>query len=158
MAFDPQQTEGLGVPEHMLQPGAAVMVPYVASAVVNGDPALICYATVRGLASEADAASFNGGPWYWLDVHTGGGVTLPQMFRSDQILGVPALGLLPPTAVVEYDGGEPFACASIPCPDFAEATLAVDAVCTCRDLQPGQMFTPGCPIHDPSASWRRTSR
>lgn len=79
----------------MLQPGTAVMVPYTASAVVNGDPALICYATVRGLAAEADAAGFNGGPVYWLDVHTGGPTTLPQMFRADQILGVPAFGLRP---------------------------------------------------------------
>ncbi len=30
---------------------------------------------------------------WWLDVHMGPGVTLPQMYRADQILGVPAVGL-----------------------------------------------------------------
>lgn len=96
MAFDPQATEGLGVPVSMLQHGLAVMVATgTASAVVNGGPAIVCWATVRAPASPTDADGFVGGPWYWLDVHMGGGVTLPQMYRADHILGIPALGLHP---------------------------------------------------------------
>ncbi len=30
---------------------------------------------------------------YWLNVHTGLGTVLPQMYRADEILGVPAYGL-----------------------------------------------------------------
>lgn len=78
--------EGLGVPPGMIETGLAVMVAYTASALTNGDPALICYATVVAAAGD--------GSW-WLEVHTGAGTRLPQKFPAEQILGVPALGLKP---------------------------------------------------------------
>lgn len=91
-AFDPWA--GLGLHSHHLRPGLGVMVAYTLSAEVNNEPALICYARVIGQASRDDAAVYVGNPEvWWLDVYTAPGVTLPQMFRVDQILGVPALGI-----------------------------------------------------------------
>jgi hypothetical protein len=85
----------------MLKPGLAVMVPVGRiSAVVNGGPSIICYATVRGKASETDAESFvDPDAMWWLDVHTGPGVKLPQMYPAWEILGVPALGLAMPDLI-----------------------------------------------------------
>jgi len=88
MTSDPLRWEGLGVPEGMLRPGLAVMVAAgTVSAVVNGTPAIVCYATVIGRADEP-------GMW-WLRVYLGAGEPLPQMYRADHILGVPAIGLAP---------------------------------------------------------------
>jgi hypothetical protein len=78
--------EGLGMLPGMLEPGMAVMVAAgTINAVVNGDPPIICYATVIDRAEAPDT--------WWLNVHMGMGSTLPQMYRADQILGIPALGL-----------------------------------------------------------------
>ena len=43
------------------------------------------------------------GTW-WLAVHFGGPEPLPQMYRADQILGIPATGLAPTDAVVVAEG------------------------------------------------------
>lgn len=83
--------EGLGITKRELQPGTAVMVPVGrAAAAVNGQPCVIAWAIVRGLA-----ASGGGMPeTWWLDVYAvPGGPPLPQMYRATEILGVPALGL-----------------------------------------------------------------
>ncbi len=91
------QYEGIGVtPRELMAPGTVVMVPVgQASAVVNGGPCIIAWAVVRGPASESDAEVFTDpSQMYWLDVHmVPGGPPLPQMYRADAILGVPALGL-----------------------------------------------------------------
>lgn len=95
MSNDLSRWEGLGVPAGMLEPGLAVMVPVgMIPAAVNGGPTIVAYATVMGRASEQDAAAFvDPAAMWWLEVHMAPGVTLPQMYRADQILGVPALGL-----------------------------------------------------------------
>ncbi len=89
--------EGVGVtPRELMTPGTVVMVPVGAgSAIVNGGPCLIAWAVVRGPADEAAASVFTDPEsMFWLDVYMGPGVApLPQMYRADQILGVPALGL-----------------------------------------------------------------
>lgn len=78
----------LGVPEQMLTSGAAVMVVAGGGGEPHYRPALICYATVDGPADEP-------GVW-WLSVHYGGTAgPLPQMFRTEEIVGVPAWGLAP---------------------------------------------------------------
>lgn len=77
--------DGLGVPAGLLRKGMAVMVAYRVAG-IDGQAALICYATVMGPADE--------GRW-WLEVFTAPGISLPQKFREDEILGVPALGLAP---------------------------------------------------------------
>lgn len=41
-------------------------------------------------------------------------------------------------------------CFSVPCPSFEELELTVTAVCSCRDLLPGQLYVPGCRVHDPA--------
>lgn len=43
----------------------------------------------------------------------------------------------------------PKACTSVPCPPFEEVELMVTKICECRNFEPGQLFTPGCPLHDP---------
>lgn len=88
--------EGVGVTPHELAPGTAVMVPVgQVAAAVNGGPCIIAWAVVRGPASESDAEVFDDpAAMYWLDVYlVPGGPPLPQMYRADAILGVPALGL-----------------------------------------------------------------
>lgn len=109
-----ERWEGLGVtPRELMTPGTVVMVPVgQAAAIINGGPCIVAWATVIGPATEADAAVFTDpSAMYWLEVHNGPGVTLPQMYRADQILGVPALGL-----------------------KMAEGTVATD-----RQLTPGQL-------------------
>lgn len=90
-----ERWEGLGVTPNELQPGTTVMVPVgQANAIVNGGPCIVAWATVRGPAGDSGASVFvDPTSVYWLDVHMGPGVSLPQMYRADQILGVPALGL-----------------------------------------------------------------
>lgn len=88
-----------GLPaDYSLTSGAAVMVPVgVIAAEANGQPAVICYATVLHPAGDRDREIYEGDPGevLWLDVHAGGGAVLPQMYRRAEILGVPALGLNP---------------------------------------------------------------
>lgn len=97
MARSCERCEGVGVtPRDLLTPGTAVMVPVnQISAVVNGGPCVIAWAVVRGPASDADAAVFTDPTGvHWLDVYLAPDVApLPQMYRADQILGVPALGV-----------------------------------------------------------------
>lgn len=90
-----ERWEGLGVTPSELAPGAIVMVPVgQASAIVNGGPCIVAWATVRGPASGENAFRYTDpAAVYWLNVHMGPGVTLRQMYRADQILGVPACGL-----------------------------------------------------------------
>jgi hypothetical protein len=88
-----KQREGIGVTPRELTPGTAVMVPVgQVDAAVNGGPCIIAWAVVRGPASEpvfTDPAAM-----YWLDVYmVPGGPPLPQMYRAEAILGVPAPGL-----------------------------------------------------------------
>lgn len=90
----PDPWESLGLRPGQIEAGLGVMVAYTISAAVNGDPPLICYARAIQQATPAEAAVFVGEPEvWWLDVYTAPGVTLPQMFRVDQILGVPAIGI-----------------------------------------------------------------
>ena len=102
--------EGLGVTPRELKPGTAVMVPVgQIAALVNGGPCVIAWAVVLGPASESDTVQFDDpDQWYWLNVYmVPGGPPLPQMYRADTILGVPALGLqmdgAPPAR--QWDGG-----------------------------------------------------
>lgn len=91
-----KRPDGIGVTPRELTDGTAVMVPAgQISAMVNGGPCIIAWAVVRGPASESDAAAFTDpAAMYWLDVYmVPGEPPLPQMYRADDILGVPALGL-----------------------------------------------------------------
>lgn len=92
-----ERCEGVGVtPQELMKAGTVVMVPVGAiSAAVNGGPCIIAWAVVVGPAGESDASVFtNPEDVFWLDVYMAPGVApLPQMYRADQILGVPALGL-----------------------------------------------------------------
>jgi hypothetical protein len=89
--------QGVGVtPSELLAPGTVVMVPVgQASAIVNGGPCIIAWATVNGPDGD-DWTTPEGGvkpdSRWWLDVRQGP-VVQPQMYRADEILGVPALGL-----------------------------------------------------------------
>jgi len=87
--LDQFTAENAGVPASMIEPGLAVMVTVGAvNSAVNGGATVVAYAVVAGPAGED-------GKW-WVEVHTGGGTTLPQMYRETEFLGVPAAGLLPP--------------------------------------------------------------
>jgi len=86
--------EGVGVTPRDLTAGAVVMVPAgQVSAAANGGPCIIAWAVVVGPDDYDDAV----GPKakWWLDVYTGGpgAPPLPQAYRAEEILGVPALGL-----------------------------------------------------------------
>lgn len=88
--------EGVGITAHELTPGTIVMVPVGQGAALgNGQPCIIAWAVVRGPASTADAAQFTDpAAMHWLDVYMAPGhPPMPQMYRADNILGVPALGL-----------------------------------------------------------------
>lgn len=76
-----------------MQPGTVVMVPVGGiNAVVNGGPCIIAWAVVRGPAD--DMVSAPPGTAVWLDVYLSRDTPpLAQMYRADEILGVPALGL-----------------------------------------------------------------
>jgi len=91
-----KQFEGVGVTRDELRAGVQVMVPVGATAsVVNGTPCIIAWATVVGAVSERDASVMvDPSDMWWLDVHVASGVSgLPQMYRADEILGVPAPSL-----------------------------------------------------------------
>lgn len=88
--------EGVGVTERELEPGTVVMVPVgQVNALVNGGPCMIAWAVVKGRAAKNAAAAFTDpSEMWWLDVYmVPGAPPLPQMYRADTILGVPALGL-----------------------------------------------------------------
>lgn len=89
-----ERFEGVGVTPRELAPGTAVMVPVGGlAALANGNPCLIAWAVMRGKADEASADTDPAALW-WLDLYlVPGGEPLPQMYRADSILGVPALGL-----------------------------------------------------------------
>jgi hypothetical protein len=83
----PDTWEGLGVPRDQIERGMRVIVAMgTINALVNGEPALICMATVMGPGSSE-------GRW-WLDVEYGPNATMPQEYHANEILGVPSLGLL----------------------------------------------------------------
>jgi hypothetical protein len=85
--------EGLGVTREQLTPGALVMVPVgMVSAVVNGGPCVIALAEVVRRA-DPDVLGAEADDMWWLNVHLGPGVSLRQIYRAKQILGVPAHGL-----------------------------------------------------------------
>lgn len=75
----------LGVTGDQLKAGTVVMVATGPGPELNGDPAIICPATVIGPADEPNV--------WWLDMHVAPNVSLPQMYHAAQILGVPALSL-----------------------------------------------------------------
>jgi hypothetical protein len=86
--------DGVGVTAQELKPDTVVMVPVTGNALVNGGPCLIAWAVVKGPAGEGAAAFTDPAAMWWLDVYLSpGGRPLPQMYRADTILGVPALGL-----------------------------------------------------------------
>lgn len=91
-----ERFQGVGITERELRPGTFVMVPVgQVSAMVNGGPCIIAMAKVLRQATGSEAAVYvdHFGVW-WLDVYmVPGGEPLPQMYRADDILGVPALGL-----------------------------------------------------------------
>lgn len=96
--------QGVGVTARELKPDAVVMVPVgQVNAVVNGGPCIIAWAVVRGPADDTVGAP--PGTVVWLDVYLSpDSPPLAQMYRADEILGVPALGLTmggaPPPAAV----------------------------------------------------------
>lgn len=87
--------EGLGATRYELQPGIVVMVPVgMGPAVVEGMPCVIAWAVVQRKATPEEAEAFREpDKMWWLEVWMGPGASLPQMYPSYQILGVPALGL-----------------------------------------------------------------
>ncbi len=101
-----EQLEGLGVTLNELKPGVTVMVPAGRlAAAANGHPCIIATATVMGRASQKDTENHTetfksnpAGVW-WLNVHMAPGASLPQMYRADEILGVPAYGLAMPAGL-----------------------------------------------------------
>ena len=77
-----------------MRPGMDVMVAYTMDAAVNGNPALIAYARVLSPAAGDDVQNWHDpDSVWWLQVYTAPGLSLPQMFPADQILGVPAIGI-----------------------------------------------------------------
>lgn len=103
--FAPGRFDALGVPPRLLKRGLSVMVPVGAlAASVNGSPSIVAYAITVGPASEDDAAVMTDpSSTWWFDVYVSPGAPLRQMYRVDELLGVPALGLtmpgLPPVTV-----------------------------------------------------------
>lgn len=103
-----EQWEGLGVTPNELREGVTVMVPVgQIAAIIEGQPCLIALATVMGPASSQETEQFTeqhkaAGMW-WLNVRMGPGVSLPQMYRADQILGIPSLGLAMPIPAPPMD-------------------------------------------------------
>lgn len=88
--------EGVGITRDELRAGVQVMVPVGAAvSAISGTPCIIAWATVIGPATEWEASIMvDPSDMWWLDVHVGpGGSGLPQMYRADQILGIPALSL-----------------------------------------------------------------
>jgi hypothetical protein len=73
----------------MIEPGDVVMVTVGGiSAEINHHLRVVCLAVVRERASDAH---------WWLEVAVGPGTVLPQMYRDDEILGVPGRGITMPS-------------------------------------------------------------
>lgn len=85
-----QRRAEIGITLDELEPGTAVMVAVgrgVMTTTVVAWAVVLC--PVGTLTADNDPAAR-----YWLDVYMiPGGPPLPQMYRADEILGVPALGL-----------------------------------------------------------------
>lgn len=98
------QWEGVGVTARELTADTVVMVPVgQANTMVNGGPCVIAWAVVRGPADDR-APGDPQGRW-WLEVYLApGAAPLPQMYRAEEILGVPALGLHMDTLGLHSDG------------------------------------------------------
>lgn len=90
-----ERWQGLGITRDELRPDTVVMVAAgTIAAQVNGTPAIICLAEVIGPAGPDDASVYvNPDDVWWLNVHMAPGLSLPQMYHADQILGIPATGL-----------------------------------------------------------------
>jgi hypothetical protein len=88
--------QGLGITRDQLRPGTLVMVATGTIATqVNGTPAIICLAEVVGPANaEVTSTRIDPDETWWLRVQMAPGTSLPQMYRADQILGIPATGLV----------------------------------------------------------------
>lgn len=100
----PERFEGVGVTARELRPDTVVMVPVgQVNAVVNGGACMIAWAVVRGPATTP--ATDDPSQLWWLDVHMGAGAVLPQMYRADTILGIPALGLSMDGAAPAHEAG-----------------------------------------------------
>lgn len=85
--------EGVGITLGELRPGTAVMVPMGRIGGAVGQPCVIAWAVVGGPASFVEGRPCADDLW-WLDVYAiPGGPPIPQVYRADEILGVPALGL-----------------------------------------------------------------
>lgn len=89
-----ERLEGVGITLRQLEPNTVVMVPYgQGNAIVNGGPCIIAWAVVIGPV-EKDNDPTDPKARYWLNVYLARGVEpMPQMYRAEEILGVPALGL-----------------------------------------------------------------
>jgi hypothetical protein len=90
------QFEGIGVTRNELQPGTIVLVAVGRiAALVNGHPCVIAPAEVMRPASDDERRTYKDPDVevWWLNVFTAPGVHLPQMYRVDEILGLPALSL-----------------------------------------------------------------
>lgn len=69
----------------LIRPGLKVLVRHgAASAAINGHLPLVCLGEV---VERADADV------WWINVWMGVAEPIPQMYRTDEILGTPSLGL-----------------------------------------------------------------
>jgi hypothetical protein len=113
---------GLGVTAGEMQTGTVVMVAVGGLvARTRGHACTIAWAVVQGPASGKHAALYtNPKQMWWLDVYMiPGGPPIPQMYRADQILGVPALGLSMLGAPPAYPAGDPLRTEPAPQPSPA---------------------------------------
>lgn len=95
--YEQKYLEGLGVQPEDLTTGRLVMVPVGRiPAAVNGHPPVIAMARVLGPADDPACMPGAAGDVWWLDVFTGGGTRLPQMYRTGEVLGLPAYGMTMP--------------------------------------------------------------
>lgn len=91
-----EQFQGLGITRDQLRPGTVVMVAVGRGvAALNDNPTVVTTATVEQRASSADKQVYRDqdAEMWWLTVHMAPGVDLPQMYRADEILGVPSLAV-----------------------------------------------------------------
>lgn len=95
-----EQFEGVGVTHNDLRPGTIVMVAVGrVPASVNGHSCVVAPAEVMRPATDEERRIYKDPTTeaWWLDVFTAPGVYLPQMYRTAEILGLPAASLrIPP--------------------------------------------------------------
>lgn len=94
-----KRCEGIGITPRELKPGTKVIVPVGRlAAMANGDPCVIAWATVMGPVDPATNTTLvDPTDTWWLDVHMVPGPEsdgLPQMYRAEEILGIPAPSLV----------------------------------------------------------------